>query len=169
MPKSNRIYESGKVTGWNDPRLHTVQALIRRGFQPEALRLYAIQVGLTKTDIRMNWDNLESFNRSLIDLQANRYMVVLDPVKLSLRGGPDTPGAQASTHPGTPPGAQASTTRLMVDLHPDDPKRGRKAVPADRKSIHISREDCEKFQGNGFSFFCGCDDHNISFGCQIVQ
>jgi glutamyl-tRNA synthetase len=117
----------GKVSGWDDPRLHTVRALIRRGFQPQAFRLYAIQVGLTKSDIRLNWDNLESFNRSIIDPEANRYMVVLDPVKLNLRGGPDKP-------------------KTFADLHPDYPKRGKKAMPVDRKAIYLSRDDWKAFQ-----------------------
>lgn len=120
--------KSGKFSGWDDPRLHTVQALLRRGFQPEAFRLYAIQVGLTKTDIRMNWDNLESFNRSVIDSMANRYMVVLDPVRIRLRRGPDKP-------------------RAMAELHPDYPKRGKKAMPVFKEAIYISREDWRNLQG----------------------
>jgi glutamyl-tRNA synthetase len=121
------LIKSGKVTGWNDPRLHTVQSLIRRGFQPGAFRLYAIQVGLTRTDIKMNWDNLESFNRSIIDPEANRYMVVADPVKVSLRGGPDRP-------------------KVQTYLHPDYPKRGKREIPVDRKSIYLVREDWKRFQ-----------------------
>jgi glutamyl-tRNA synthetase len=117
-----------RVSGWDDPRLHTVQALVRRGFQPQAFRLYAIQVGLTKSDIRLSWDNLESFNRSIIDPEANRYMVVLDPVKLTLRDGPDRP-------------------KVFADLHPDYPKRGKKTMPLDRRAVYISRNDWKAFRG----------------------
>jgi glutamyl-tRNA synthetase len=122
------MISSGRVTGWDDPRLHTVRALVRRGFQSQAFRLYAIQVGLTKSDIRLNWDNLESFNRSIIDPEANRFMLVIDPVKLTLRDGPDRP-------------------RVMADLHPDYPKRGKKAMPLDRGAVYISREDWKAFRG----------------------
>jgi glutamyl-tRNA synthetase len=119
--------KSGKVSGWDDPRLHTVKALTRRGFQPEAFRLYAIQVGLTKSDIRMSWENLESFNRSIIDPEANRYMVVLDPVKISLKGDP-------------------KKEKVKVDLHPEYPKRGQRTMPLDHKTIYLSREDWKNFQ-----------------------
>jgi len=114
--------KSGKVTGWDDPRLHTVQALVRRGFQPAAFRLYAKQVGLTKSDIKMSWENLEAFNRSILDPISNRYMGVIDPVKLTIKNAPDADEVEA-------------------DLHPDDPKRGRKKMPADPGEIYLSSED----------------------------
>jgi glutamyl-tRNA synthetase len=120
--------KTGKVSGWDDPRLHTIPALIRRGFRPGAFRLYAIQVGLTKSDIRMNWENLESFNRSIIDPDADRYMVVLDPIKISVKGSPKIP-------------------EVTAILHPDFPKRGMKTLPFDGKTIYISMEDMRRFRG----------------------
>ncbi len=122
------MIKSGKVSGWDDPRLHTVQALLRRGFQPEAFRLYAIQVGLTKTDIRMNWDNLESFNRTIIDSMANRYMLIKEPARISVRDAPPVKSVQA-------------------ELHPDDPSRGKREIPVSARSIFIEKEDLMRFRG----------------------
>ena len=36
------------VTGWDDPRLPTISGIRRRGVTPEALRNFAIGVGVTK-------------------------------------------------------------------------------------------------------------------------
>ena len=116
----------GKYSGWDDPRLHTVQALVRRGFRPKAFRDYAIQVGLTKSDIRMSWENIESFNRSAIDPEANRYMAVVAPTRMTLKGAPDL-------------------SKVRADLHPDFPKKGKRLMPVSR-TVFLSKEDAKRFQ-----------------------
>ncbi len=122
------MIKEGKVSGWDDPRLHTVQALVRRGFVPEAFKAYAKQVGLTKSDIRLSWDNIESFNRSAIDHIANRYMVVLDPVRVSVKGAPE----------GITP---------EIDVHPDYPEKGKRPLRFDGKQVRVSREDWKRLRG----------------------
>jgi len=123
--------KQGRVSGWDDPRLPTVRALLRRGFQPEAFKRCAIGCSLSKTDIRFTWDTLEGANRKIIDPEANRYMVVTDPVKLSLKDLPQIRFAEES-------------------LHPDFPKQGKKRMPVDVRSIHITREDYNKLKGKTF-------------------
>lgn len=118
---------SGKYSGWDDPRLHTVQALVRRGFAPDSFRGFAIQVGLTRNDIRLSWDALESFNRTAIDPLSNRFMVVTDPVRITLKGFPEKSKAE-------------------LENHPDFPERGTRTIPLG-KHIHISRPDWKRFQG----------------------
>ena len=78
------MIQRGEVTGWDDPRLHTIRALLRRGFQPEAFRQCALGCGLSKTDIKFEFEKLESTNRRIIDPIANRYMVVEKPVTLDI-------------------------------------------------------------------------------------
>jgi len=75
----------GEYSGWDDPRLHTIRALVRRGFVAEAFRKYAEHCSLTKTDIRLDWETFESYNRKAIDGVADRFMVVIDPVKISMK------------------------------------------------------------------------------------
>ncbi|MFQ5647712.1 MAG: glutamate--tRNA ligase, partial [Candidatus Aenigmatarchaeota archaeon] len=99
-------------------------ALLRRGFQPEAFREMAITSGLTKTDIVVGWENLEGINRKIIDPLARRAMVVVDPVKISIEGGPARKSAE-------------------LPVHPDFPKRRVRKVPVELGSIWISREDWE--------------------------
>lgn len=73
-----------EISGWDDPRLPTVRALIRRGFTPEAFRLLSVQVGLTKHDINIDWETFYGINRKLIDSGAERYRVVTDPVGIDI-------------------------------------------------------------------------------------
>jgi glutamyl-tRNA synthetase len=111
-----------KVSGWDDPKLHTVRALLRRGFLPDMFKNLAENTGLSKNDIRLGWENMEGINRKIIDPIANRYMVVAEPVKISMKSAP-------------------LITHAKEPLHPDFPERGRKKIPVRLESIWISGED----------------------------
>jgi glutamyl-tRNA synthetase len=111
-----------KVSGWDDPKLHTVRALLRRGFLPDMFRQLAENTGLSKNDIRLGWENIEGINRKLIDPAANRYMVVAEPVRISMRSSP-------------------ALKRAEELLHPDFPERGKKKIPVNPGSIWISGDD----------------------------
>ena len=83
------MIREGKVSGWDDPRLPTIRAFLRRGFQPDAIKILAAQCGLSKNDIELSWENLDTQNRKIVDSLANRYMVVTDPVQLSIDKAPE--------------------------------------------------------------------------------
>ena len=53
---------SGQYDGWDDPRLPTLSALSRRGIQPESLRAFWIELGLTQKDISVPLSTLYSHN-----------------------------------------------------------------------------------------------------------
>lgn len=74
----------GRYTGWDDPRLPTVRAFVRRGFVPQAFADFAMVCGLSKTDIRIDLTNLEAINRQHIDGQASRFFAVVDPVEIDV-------------------------------------------------------------------------------------
>ncbi|MBU0530103.1 MAG: hypothetical protein KKC05_00345, partial [Nanoarchaeota archaeon] len=113
--------DANEISGWDDPSLPTVRALMRRGFQPESFRESAIQSGLTKNDITFSWEILESHNRKLIDSKSKRYMVVTDPVKISLSG--------------------IKVNKVEAQFHPEFPKKGKKIMPVDPREIYITEED----------------------------
>jgi glutamyl-tRNA synthetase len=119
----------GEVSGWDDPKLPTIRSLLRRGFQPEAIKNLALQCGLSKNDIELSWENLDGQNRKIIDPLANRYMVVVDPVELGIEGPPEK-------------------REVFEALHPDFPERGKKKIPVDPKKIYISNEDFEALKGS---------------------
>ncbi|MCD6590366.1 MAG: glutamate--tRNA ligase [Candidatus Aenigmarchaeota archaeon] len=123
-----KMISEGKVSGWDDPKLPTIRAFLRRGFHPDAIKMLALQCGLSKNDIEISWENLESINRKIIDPLANRYMVVIDPVQLSVENAP-------------------GKREVFEPLHPDHPERGKKKIILNPKKIYISRDDYEKFKG----------------------
>ncbi|UCD02685.1 MAG: glutamate--tRNA ligase [Candidatus Aenigmatarchaeota archaeon] len=120
--------EEGRASGWDDPRLPTVRALLRRGFRPEALLKFAQDVGITKNDIRVGWENIEGINRKMIDPEADRYMVVTEPHLISLDGAPET-------------------CEVSESVHPDFPKRGKRKMPLDLQEVYLSGEDFRHLLG----------------------
>jgi glutamyl-tRNA synthetase len=120
------MIKSKKVSGWDDPRLHTIRSLIRRGFTPEAFAGYAEHCSLTKTDIRLDWKIFESYNRKALDPIADRCMVVTDPVKIDI-SKTDQVGRSIS-----------------VRVHPEKPATRTIKVT---KNVFVSREDYKRFRG----------------------
>lgn len=90
--------ESGEYEGWDDPRLPTLKALRRRGFQPEAIRKFFISTGVTQTDIAVSMKNLYAENRKMVDATASRYFFVRNPKEMRLEDG-DSFVAKALKHP----------------------------------------------------------------------
>jgi glutamyl-tRNA synthetase len=86
MPVSKRILkplvEEGRVSGYDDPRLPTLEAMRRRGIVPEAIRKFILSLSFTKSDTLAPFEALESFNRKIIDSASIRLFIAIDPVKL---------------------------------------------------------------------------------------
>ncbi len=95
---------SGKYKDWADIQLGTLQALARRGIDPNAIRNYWLDVGIKEVDIEFSWQTLYAFNKVLVDKRANRYFFAWSPVILVITG--------------------ASSLEGHAPLHPDDPSRG---------------------------------------------
>ncbi|TLX79271.1 MAG: glutamate--tRNA ligase [Thaumarchaeota archaeon] len=89
MPVSKRVLkplvQDGKVSGYDDPRLPTLEALRRRGIIPEAIRKFVLSLGFTKSDTLAPFDTLESFNRKIIDVTSIRLFMVTEPVKIIVK------------------------------------------------------------------------------------
>jgi glutamyl-tRNA synthetase len=81
-----KLVEEKAISGWDDPRLMTIMALRRRGIMPEAIRNFALRLGMTKTDSTVPFDMLIAENRKVIDPIAKHLFFVSDPVKLSVDG-----------------------------------------------------------------------------------
>ncbi|MEA2076064.1 MAG: glutamate--tRNA ligase [Euryarchaeota archaeon] len=90
--------ERGEYEGWDDPRLPTLRALRRRGFQPEAIRKFFISMGVTRNDIAVSMKNLYAENRKMVDAEANRYFFVRNPAEMRLPEV-DSLVARALKHP----------------------------------------------------------------------
>jgi glutamyl-tRNA synthetase len=92
MPVSKRVLrpliEEGKVSGYDDPRLPTLEALKRRGIVPEAVRKFVMSLGFTKADTLAPFETLESFNRKIVDPTSIRLHMVKNPASIRIKNLP---------------------------------------------------------------------------------
>lgn len=77
-----KLVEDGIVDGWDDPRLVSIAALRRRGYTPEAIRLFVELCGVSKANSSVEYGMLEYAIREDLKLKKPRMMAILDPIKL---------------------------------------------------------------------------------------
>ncbi|MDG6899856.1 MAG: glutamate--tRNA ligase [Nitrososphaerota archaeon] len=82
------LVEKKVVSGWDDPRMPTVDGLRRRGIIPQAIREFTLHVGYTKTEHEYDWSILLSVNRKLLDPLSKRMFFVPEPARLEVEGAP---------------------------------------------------------------------------------
>lgn len=135
--KLRQLVEDGHVDGWDDPRMPTLAGLRRRGYTPDALKLFCERSGVTKAGGWTEYAALEAALRDTLDPIAPRAMAVLDPVKLvisnwgELMGGDDALDA------------------CSAPVHPHHPDMGTRRFKLGRE-IWIERTDYEDVQPKGF-------------------
>ena len=83
------LVNEGLVDGWDDPRMPTLQGIRRRGYTPEALKLFVSRLGLSKQNSTIDYTVLENTLREDLDGRAERRMAVLNPLKFVLTNLPD--------------------------------------------------------------------------------
>jgi len=74
----------GKFSGWDDPRLPTISALRKRGFSPNAIREFWLELGLTQKDISIPMQSIEAKNSSIIDSMTERRSFIRSPNEVPL-------------------------------------------------------------------------------------
>ena len=84
-----QLVEEGIVDGWDDPRLVSIAALRRRGYTPEAIRMFVDLCGVSKSNSSVDYAMLEYCIREDLNLKKPRYMAVLDPVKVIIDNYPE--------------------------------------------------------------------------------
>ncbi len=80
-----KLIDSGKVSGWDDPRLATLQALRRRGIVPETLERLAKEVRMTSGSTTISMDALNTINRKILSPTAKHYFFVPSPEKIEVK------------------------------------------------------------------------------------
>ena len=78
------LVQKGLVSGWDDPRMPTLCGVRRRGYTAEALKMFCEKIGVSKRDQLMDIQLLEWCVRQDLNARSNRYMVVEDPIKVTL-------------------------------------------------------------------------------------
>jgi glutamyl-tRNA synthetase len=80
------LVESGKLWGWDDPRLPTLAGLARRGILPQAIREFVLAFGISKVESEPDWEALLAENRKLLDPVSPHYFFVKDPIEVKVHG-----------------------------------------------------------------------------------
>ena len=127
-----QLVESGRVDGWDDPRMPTLQGIRRRGYTPSALRLMVDRVGVSKQNSLLDISILEGALRDDLDAHAPRRMAVIDPLKVVLTNLDD-----------------GHEEFLAFANHPKDAALGERRIPFSRE-LWIEREDFAEVPPPGF-------------------
>lgn len=77
------------VNGWDDPRMPTLSGYRRKGYTPTAIREFCKRIGVAKADSRVDIALLEHCLRDDLNKASNRYLGVMDPVKLVITNYPE--------------------------------------------------------------------------------
>ncbi len=80
--------KSGKYNGWDDPRLWSLQSLRERGIQPEAIREFIKNMGITKSNSTVPVDVLYKINKKYLK-KAQHFFFVENPIKILISGTPE--------------------------------------------------------------------------------
>lgn len=118
-----KLVEDNIVDGWDDPRLVSIAALRRRGYTPEAIKMFVELVGVSKANSSVDYAMLEYCIREDLKLKKPRMMAVLDPVKLVIDNYPE-----------------GQTELLDVPNNLENPELGDRKVLFGRE-LYIERED----------------------------
>ncbi|WP_041402112.1 glutamine--tRNA ligase/YqeY domain fusion protein [Salinispira pacifica] len=121
--KLRQLVEDGHVESWDDPRMPTVSGMRRRGYTPEAIRKFAAEIGVTKTESMVDLALLEFFVREHLNKTAQRRMAVLDPVKMVITNYPE-----------------GKEEWLEADNNPEDEHAGTRSIPFSGE-LYIERDD----------------------------
>lgn len=130
--KLAQLVNEGHVSGWDDPRMPTLVGLRRRGYSPEALRLFCDRLGASKSDSWIDYSTLEQALREDLDPKVPRTVAVLRPLKLTITNYPE--GQQEV---------------CSAPRHPHHPEQGRREFPFTRE-LWIEQDDFMEVPSKGF-------------------
>ncbi|MBI2151411.1 glutamate--tRNA ligase [Candidatus Woesearchaeota archaeon] len=125
--KTRRAIEENKYHGWDDIRLPFMQALKKRGYQPAALRKFAMEIGLSLNDKTVSqeefWKNINAFNKDILDSKSKRYFFVEEPHLIEIKNAP--------------------AKNVEIACHPEFPELGKRKISATNK-FYITKKDAQQ-------------------------
>jgi len=118
-----KLVDEKYVSGWDDPRMPTIAGIRRRGYTPEAVRDFAERVGVAKRNSTVSLALLEHCVREDLNKKAERFMGVLDPLKVVITNYPE-----------------GQTEQFEAVNNPEDENSATRLVPFSRE-LYIERKD----------------------------
>ncbi len=97
------------VSGWDDPRMPTIQGMRRRGYTPAGIREFSKRIGVSKSGNSVDMAVMEGAIREDLEAIAPRVVAVINPLKVTITN------------------YEGALTR-EADFHPNHPEFGRRMV-----------------------------------------
>lgn len=106
------------VDGWDDPRMPTVQGILRHGLTVEGLKQFIIAQGSSKAIVFMEWDKIWAFNKKYLDPIVPRYTAIeqKNAVTVTLQG-------------------YDGNITIDIALHPKDASLGKRSVKVSKELL----------------------------------
>jgi len=127
-----QLVEEKHVSGWDDPRLPTLAGARRRGYVAEGFKLFTDRIGVSKADSWIDYSTFEDCMREVLNINAERRIAVLDPIKLVIDNYPAD-----------------QVEDCFAPNHPLKPELGKRVVPLTRE-LWIEREDFMEVPSKGY-------------------
>ena len=130
--KLKQLVDETLVSGWDDPRMPTLEGMRRRGYSPASIRNFCDSIGVTRTNSMVDVAMLEHALRENLDQTSPRAMAVLRPLKIVIEDYPED-----------------KEEILTLSRHPKDESMGKRQIPF-RRELYIDRNDFEEVPPPGF-------------------
>jgi glutaminyl-tRNA synthetase len=127
-----QLIEEKYVNGWDDPRMPTVAGLRRRGYTAASIREFCKRIGVTKFESMSDIALLEHCVREELNVTSDRYMGVLDPIKVVIENYPEN-----------------QEEILIGTNNPMDEKSATREIPFSRE-LYVERNDYMENPPNKF-------------------
>ncbi len=125
------LVEKNIVDGWDDPRMPTLSGLRRRGYTPTSIFKFVKDAGISKADNLVDMRQLEAVLRAELELNAQRRVAVLDPVKLIIDNYP----ADQCEYFDLPHNPNSAAHGKVVAIHAEADLETRNGNPADGRKV----------------------------------
>ncbi|KAA2217381.1 glutamine--tRNA ligase/YqeY domain fusion protein [Maribacter flavus] len=129
--KLGELVEKGLVSGWDDPRMPTIAGLRRRGYTPNSIKSFSEKAGISKRDNVSDIALLEHSIREELNATAQRVMVVVNPIKLTITN------------------YDKEKEILEIENNPENPQSGFRKVTFSKELI-IEQEDFKEHANRKF-------------------
>lgn len=136
--KLRALVEKKIVKGWDDPRMPTLCGLRRRGFTPNSIRNFCDRIGVSKVNSTVDYSFLEYCLREDLNLNAERIMAVLRPIKLIITNYPEN-----------------KTETFEIENNPNKPEDGTRTITFSRELFIESDDFMQEPKKGYFRLFPG--------------
>ena len=160
--KGRAEVKAGTYSGWNDPRLWSLQSLRDRGIKPEAVREFLLGMGVKKTNVKIPVEVLYTLNKKYLE-KVPRYFFVENPQKILINGTP-TLHAEIPLHPNGKQGFRKYITGQEFLISGQDLNIMQDGNYRLMHLLNFKTDRLDRLKPRTFSFVSEEPDNNIKTG-----